>query len=1722
MVCPPGKWPKCERYYALLTLRCILGGRVEAPQGIETCWFWRGRLGSVCFPMKIISWNVRGLGSRNKRRMVKDFLRSENPDVVMIQETKKEICDRRFVGSVWTARNKDWVALPASGASGGILIIWDSKNLRREEVVLGSFSISVKFSLDGCGPLWISAVYGPNSPSLRKDFWVEIFDIYGLTYPLWCVGGDFNVIRRSSEKMGGSSLTPSMRDFDSFIRECELLDPPLRNASFTWSNMQESPVCKRLDRFLYSNEWGLLFPQGLQEALIRRTSDHWPIVMDTNPFMWGLTPFRFENMWLQHTNFKENFRDWWSGFQGNGWEGHKFMRRLQYVKAKLKEWNKFSFGELKEKKKSILNDLANFDAIEHEGGLNPDLLSQRASRKGELEELILREEIHWRQKAKVKWVKEGDCNSKFYHKVANGRRNRKYIKELENERGLVLKNAESITEEILHYFEKLYTNPTGESWGVEGLDWSPISEESALRLDSPFTEEEISKAIFQLDRDKAPGPDGFTIVVFQECWDVIKEDLVRVFAEFHRSGIINQSTNASFIVLIPKKRRQILDAVLIANEIVDERRRSGEEGVVFKIDFEKAYDHVKWDFLDHVLEKKGFSPRWRKWMSGRLSSVSYAILVNGSAKGWVKASRGLRQGDPLSPFLFTLVADVLSRMLMRAEERNMMEGFRVGRNRTRVSHLQFADDTIFFSNSREEELQTLKSLLLVFGHISGLKVNLNKSSIYGINLDQAHLSRLAEMLDCKASGWPILYLGLPLGGNPKTCGFWDPVVERISSRLDGWQKTYLSFGGRITFIQSCLTHLPSYFLSLFKIPASVAAKIERLQRDFLWSGVGEGKRDHLVRWDVVCKPKTIGGLGLGNISWRNLALLGKWLWRYPREGSALWHQGFSLITRYVVGNGERIRFWEDLWWGDQPLGTQYPRLFRVVVDKNISISSVLGPSRPFLWNLNFRRNLSDSEIEDLESLMRSLDDLYLSPSVPDARLWPLSSSGLFSVKSFFLALSQSSGSPQNFPSKFVWNSQVPFKVKSFVWLVAHKKVNTNDMLQVRRPYKALSPDICILCMKHGESADHLFLYCSLTIGLWHRLFQLAKMDWVSPRSIYDMMFIKFKGFGNSKRGIVLWQAVSIALIRVVWWERNARIFEDKARNSGFLGTPFFHSMVARSWASTSDISVLTDFETILLPDFISTLSYAHKLDYDWLLFAHLRSVFYFPFRLDEAGKHWLRKDGKRIRTQKMQEFLAQSWQWNCHEGRMLMAWNNRGLPLHTGVLPPFLYGKGLHNHWVINEALSSELRFIFDASWTITSFYLKDLDHWSDWLVEGYNFSNIKNRSWENVGNSHLGALYGSLYFLGVNYSNLVKHFKCDGQNLFVNTAESISYSFEHQSSLRLWKRRILHPRREKKTMECIHAITSLERNMDCSMKHQLDFSSPLYLPFSLESLLSVIADKNKTIVLAVAGYSYKDMLMSWVCRLRSLLITNFVVCALDHDVYQFSILQGLPVFEDPLAPSDISFDDCHFGTKCFQRVTKSKSRLVLQILKLGYNVLMSDVDVYWFKNPLPLLYSFGPAILVAQSDEYKETGPINLPRRLSSGFYFARSDDTTIAGMEKVVKHAASSNLSEQPSFYDSLCGEGGSYRLGDNRCLEPETNLTVHFLDRNLFPNGAYQNLWEKKKWKSVCLKKDCFILHNNWISGRRKKLQRQVLSGLWGYDISSRMCLQSWQKTKSTSYF
>ena len=155
----------------------------------------------------------------------------------------------------------------------------------------------------------------------------------------------------------------------------------------------------------------------------------------------------------------------------------------------------------------------------------------------------------------------------------------------------------------------------------------------------------------------------------------------------------------------------------------------------------------------------------------------------------------------------------------------------------------------------------------------------------------------------------------------------------------------------------------------------------------------------------------------------------------------------------------------------------------------------------------------------------------------------MSSLDFFTVKSFFLALSNFSNHVLFILAKFLWRSKAPSKVKAFAWLAVHGKVNTNNKLQLRRPYKSLCPQWCMLCKGNGESIYHLFLHCPLTIGLWHKLFNLAGLDWVPPRSIEDMMIITFRGLGNSIRGKkTLWQIACLTLLWIVWQERNARIF----------------------------------------------------------------------------------------------------------------------------------------------------------------------------------------------------------------------------------------------------------------------------------------------------------------------------------------------------------------------------------------------------------------------------------------------------------------------------------------------------------------------------------------------------------------------------------------------------
>jgi hypothetical protein len=741
-----------------------------------------------------------------------------------------------------------------------------------------------------------------------------------------------------------------------------------------------------------------------------------------------------------------------------------------------------------------------------------------------------------------------------------------------------------------------------------------------------------------MDRDKAPGPDGFTLAFFQDCWGVVKEDFMAVFAEFHARGKFVKSINSTFISLIPKvhgakeikdyrpislvgaiykiiakvlanrmrkvmdrivsksqnafvKGRQILDSVLVANECLDSRLKSGEPGVLCKLDMEKAYDHVDWNFLLYLLRRCGFGERWCGWITHCISTVHFSVLINGVPAGFFGSSRGVRQGDPLSPFLFVLVMEAFSRMLGAFISRGLISGFTVGArepNQVNVSHLLFADDTLVFCGADESQIRHVGALLVCFEAAAGLKVNMSKSALIPVG-SQGEVGQLAEALGCGVGELPLKYLGLPLGASFKLKEMWADLEDSMARRLAPWKRLYLSKGARVTLIKSTLSNLPTYMMSLFPIPALVAKRIEKIQRDFLWGGMNDEAKFHLVDWAKVCSPIDEGGLGIRNMRRFNQALLGKWLWRFAHEEGAWWRsvlvakygsvwggwhtgaitgahgvglwkcinmgwQTFKSHIRFDPGDGSRIRFWEDFWCGDSPLKMAFPGLFNIARFKEASIADNVERSNGIIhWNVQFTRLIHDWEVEVLASFYRCLYSCKLREDGGDKMWWVHSRKGSFEVKTYYLALSANGHSA--FPWKSIWRTKAPPRVAFFVWTAVRGKILTLDNLR-RRGMVVVNR--CWLCESDGESVDHLLLHCGAARTLWNSFFTRFGLCWVMPSTIKDLYASWWTG--GRVRSAVVWKMVPLCIMWCVWRERNDRCFEDKSRTQEELIYLFYFTL----------------------------------------------------------------------------------------------------------------------------------------------------------------------------------------------------------------------------------------------------------------------------------------------------------------------------------------------------------------------------------------------------------------------------------------------------------------------------------------------------------------------------------------------------------------------------------
>ncbi|KMS98119.1 hypothetical protein BVRB_4g095640 [Beta vulgaris subsp. vulgaris] len=396
--------------------------------------------------------------------------------------------------------------------------------------------------------------------------------------------------------------------------------------------------------------------------------------------------------------------------------------------------------------------------------------------------------------------------------------------------------------------------------------------------------------------------------------------------------------------------RLITDNAMIAFEIFHHMKRKGDgkNGLMaFKLDMSKAYDCVEWSFLERVMLKLGFCVDWVRRVMECLSSVTYAFKLNGRVEGHIIPSRGLRQGDPLSPYLFLLCAEAFSALLSKAADDGRIHGARVCRSGPRISHLFFADDSILFSRATLQECSVVAEILSTYERASGQKINFDKSEVsFSKHVDTNRRVAIRSLFGVREVEKHEKYLGLPtvIGRSKKV--IFSVLKERVWKKLQGWKEKLLSRAGKEVLLKAIIQSIPTYMMSLFAVPDCILNEINAMCSRFWWGARGTERKMHWVSWEKLCLPKSYGGMGFRDLKVFNQALLAKQGWRLLCDTNSLAHlvmkaryfprtlftsarRGFdpSYVWRSIwgakallleglkwrVGDGNSINVWEDSW-----------------------------------------------------------------------------------------------------------------------------------------------------------------------------------------------------------------------------------------------------------------------------------------------------------------------------------------------------------------------------------------------------------------------------------------------------------------------------------------------------------------------------------------------------------------------------------------------------------------------------------------------------------------------------------------------------------------------------------------------------------------------------------------------------------------------------------------
>jgi hypothetical protein len=755
-----------------------------------------------------------------------------------------------------------------------------------------SFSVSVLFSEQEGRNWWFTGVYGPQADAEKILFLQELTSVRALCNGPWLVAGDFNLIYQAEDKNNTNLDRAMMGRFRRFLDDVEVKEIPLLGRKYTWSNERQSPTLVRLDRAFCCMDWEGIFPDSVLQSTAAGVSDHCPLILGLKVSTNGKRRFHFESFWTKVPGFLDAVKLIWEAPVQANCAVERLSLKLQRLSKGLQKWGQRKVGNIKIQLGMAREVLHRLEIERDSRDLSENEEWLRRKLKLHCLGLASLERTIARLRSRILYLQEGDANTAFFHQQARFRKKKNFIPKLQVGDQLVV-SQEDKQAAVLEFYENLLGKAEEREFTIDLAELGVQQHELSM-LDAPFSEEEVWATIKEMPLDKAPGPDGFTGRFYKTCWNIIKGDLLMALDAIFRGHVFNFGRlNTAFITLLPKKTeavevkdfrpislihsfaklvtkimanrlapllpnlvsanqsafvrgRSIHDNFILVQQMVKSLNRTKEAHILFKLDISKAFDSVSWSFLLEVLHRLGFGQRWCDLICLILSTSSTQVLVNGEPGESIVHRRGLRQGDPLSPMLFILVMDVLNSLIKYTTMKELLQPIAIHQARHRVSF--YADDAVVFLRPHRTDLRTIRHLLDIFGHASGLRTNLSKSSVSPIHCSEEELALTANVLSCSIKEFPCTYLGLPLSVRKPTKEMLMPLVDKIADYLPGWKASLMNRAGRLVLVRTVLTAAPIYLMIALDLPKWCLKSIDK-KAGFSLEG-GKSKLMVTIAWSL--------------------------------------------------------------------------------------------------------------------------------------------------------------------------------------------------------------------------------------------------------------------------------------------------------------------------------------------------------------------------------------------------------------------------------------------------------------------------------------------------------------------------------------------------------------------------------------------------------------------------------------------------------------------------------------------------------------------------------------------------------------------------------------------------------------------------------------------------------------------------------------------------------